>query len=629
MRKRSAGSSRGDCVAAVGSAAIAVGYADGIVRRWQSARADEIQPALKQPGKSSAVAVSPDGKWLVAGSANGDMTCWNEPAVAKPALLLSQGIGVTCLAISPVAKQICSGADRTVRLWDLTSGQLVHSIRLEAKVRCAQFSADGKILALGCADGSVRLCDNREGRLLDFQVRHRLRVNAVALSPDGRFVLSGSDDKSGRLWSVADLQQVGSPLLHESMVTAVAFSPDGSRIVTGSADGNGRLWVVAASDGRQLDLSEPGEVRCVAFSHNSKTLLTGGGELGKRGAGCLWDCDTGALLGTPLVHSDVVFQAAFSGDKRTIGTAGNDGNARLADLVTGKPGPVFRHSHPPAYILFAPRGNLVLTYGGDGVAQLWDTATGRPHGQHLTHKAFVNAAAFHPDGSLFCTGTEDGCLHLWRTTDQAPLFSKGEAHAIVRVIFSHDGKTIAVASGKEVHLYDVATGSLHNVSLVHQKNVWAVAFSHDDRLILTAGDEGIAQLWTADTGLRRGSSFLHGLPSPVAVFSPDSLLVLTGSTDGTARLWDVDTGRSIGPALGHRGVVTCAAFSPDGRRFATGSTGNMVRLLDTPVAVAGAGNQVAQWVEMITGLSLDANDGPIVLDARNWEERRLMVDAGR
>ena len=59
-------------------------------------------------------------------------------------------------------------------------------------------------------------------------------VNSVAFSPDGKLVASGSDDNTIRFWDTATGRQRGKPLEgHSSPVRSVAFSPDGKLVASG------------------------------------------------------------------------------------------------------------------------------------------------------------------------------------------------------------------------------------------------------------------------------------------------------------------------------------------------------------------------------------------------------------
>jgi WD40 repeat protein/tRNA A-37 threonylcarbamoyl transferase component Bud32 len=612
--------------AALGDSAAVTGHADGSVRLWTLPAFEPLDSPPPRSARVPYVALTPDGSSVLAGGSDGSVSLWKRRDGGFRETAFHHGSRLWCVAISPDGKWVLSGGeDKTARLWDGASGRLLHTLPHGGVVWCAAFSRDGTRLVTGCSDGDVRLWDTASGQAPGFRVRHPLSVSAVAMSADGRLVLTGSEDKNVRLWSVDTGELIGSPLLHAAVVRALAISPDSSRVLTGARDGSARLWSLPAPDG--LGLEGPGRdgVWNLVFNPDGTTLLAAGGELGQGGEGRLLDVLTGRPVGPSLVYSGLVVVATFSPDGRTIGAAGFDGIARLADTRTGRPGPVLTHSAQTLHaIAFSPGGDLVLTAGGDANARLWDAKTGQPVGKPLAHAGPVLAAGFSPEGDLFFTGSEDGSFCLWQTDDQSRLFRGGCPGPIVTAAFSHDGRRIAVAAGNEARLFDVASRRFLDPHLPHQAKVWAVSFSHDDRLVLTASDDGDALLWDAKSGARRGRTFSHGAPVLRAIFSPDSRLVLTGTVAGTARLWDAATGRSVGPALTHRGRV-CAAFSPDGRRFATGGSQQGARLWTTPQPWEGEPSAVARRVEVLTGLELDDNDGVRVLDAATWQVRCRQV----
>jgi WD40 repeat protein len=608
-------------VAAIGASTAVTGHTDGKVRRWVLPSFEPAGPPLAHSGPVTTLAQSDNGSVILVADSRGMATLWRMKDGSLRATDLPHEGEVRCVAISPDGKwALTAGQDRRAILWDVTSGRPGPSLQHDTPLGCAAFSQDGKSVVTGCDDGRVRLWETAGGKALDFHGRHASFVNSVAISSDGKLVLSGSDDKSARLWSLETQEPIGSPLLHVGAVKAVALSADGSRFLTGCSDRTARLWSVPAQEDVRLDVERRGWVRRVTFSPDGNMVLTGEGEFGKQGAGRLWDGRNGRLIGTPLVHTDLVWAAAFSADGTTVATAGADGIGRLADPRTRMAGPVLRHSSPISVVVFSPSGNLVLTGSEDRTAQLWEAKTGRRACLPLRHGGAVMAAEFSPAGDVFFTGTSDGGLSIWRTVDQVTVTRVQLTDSISRGTFSHDGKLLLVAAGKEVRLFDWSSGTFLGPPLTHQDRVRAIAFSHDDQVILTAGDDGAAKLWDAHTCTPQGATFSHPLGVAAAVFSPDSRLVLTGSADGMARLWDVGTGRSVGPPLPHRGKVVTVAFSPDGGRFATGSSGGTCRVWKTPAPLEGEAPTLLERCEVLTGMELD-NEGPRFIGAAAWQER--------
>jgi tetratricopeptide (TPR) repeat protein len=171
-------------------------------------------------------------------------------------------------------------------------------------------------------------------------------------------------------------------------------------------------------------------------------------------------------------------------------------------------------------------------------------------------------------------------------------------------------------------LWDAATLSPLGDPIPNPGGIANGIFSPDSKSILISCEDGSARLFDVATRKPLIPPIWHRAgPLWGLAFSPNGRTIATGSMDKTSRLWDVATGKPIGPTLRHSAGVRSVEFFPDGKTICMGST--VSRLLPVPPELPAEFDRVATWVEVITGLSLDAHQGLVqILDNAAWLERR-------
>ncbi|MEA5523163.1 serine/threonine-protein kinase [Limnoraphis robusta] len=281
-------------------------------------------------------------------------------------------------------------------------------------VNSVAFSPDGRTLASGSIDNTIKLWDVQTQREIATLTGHSCIVSSVAISPDGRTLASGSNDTTIKLWDVQTQREIATLTGHSRSVISVAFSPDGRTLVSGSRDKTIRLWDVQTQGEIATLTGHLDIVMSVAFSPDSRTLASGSYDHTIK----LWDVQTQGEIATLTRHSDHVNSVAFSPDGRTLASGSDDKTIKLWDVPTRREiATLGEHpdwASPDVFsVAFSPDGRTLAIGSRNPTISLWDVQTRRRIPRMTLHSGSIFSVAFSPDGRTLACGISDKTITLW------------------------------------------------------------------------------------------------------------------------------------------------------------------------------------------------------------------------
>ena len=563
------------------------------------------------------VAFSPDGELVAVASGIG---AWLYSVKDPDTVTWLPADIVHSLSFSPDGKRLATAGGPwrkgEVTLWEVSTATRIQTDKGGSTYDVA-FSPDGKTLAYSAEGGAmIKLRDVASWTVTTTFGRYDFGFTCLSFSPDGDIIATGHENGTVMLWDVATRTLAATLTGHNGEVYSVAFSPDGNTLASGASDETVKLWDVATRiNAKTLAVNSPATT--VAFSPDGSLVAAGTWFLRVK----LWNATTGQDIGTFSDHRALVRGVSFSPDGSTLASVSEDGAVVLRDLAAQTVSTIDGHSASVLRLAFSPDGATLASYNssyGSGV-KLWDTATQRMITTLRGHYGLpISSISISHDGTTLASASGNKVI-LWDLDTNTDFAHLDHEDGLDAVSFSPDGTVLATGGWPGwVNLWNVRTQEQTTRVIGLSDAVKELEFSPDGKILASGLDNGEIRTWDLSTG--KTAAVLHGLTRYVlsVAFSSDVTKLYAGSYSESVMVWDLATGSTITtrkPESFER-----VAFSPDMTMFATGSQDGNVRLFDMSTGeILSSFEGHAHWVSSVLfspdgkTLASGSYDGTILL----------------
>jgi WD40 repeat protein len=487
---------------------------------WDLARGRLLRKFIGQAWEVSAVDLSPDGRLALSGDTEGTIKVWDTGRGRVIRTLPGDLRSIQSVRFSPDARTALAVGDKTLKRWDVRTGQEIQSTALDgnvdADVYAGAFSNDARLVGIGTTT-ALRFIDTATGHELRALKGHASTVRSIAFSVDGRRAASGDDGNNIKVWEVPTGAGVRTIAGRDSKVHSVSFSPDNRFIVSASSENLLRVWA------------------------------------------------SGALV---RVFPDQQKALGFLPDNRTVVSVGVDGALNWYDVATGETVQVLRAPDGEKFDQISPDGRLAMSWRERGDLRLWDTGTGIVI-QTLPGDIYGTPplAIFSSDGRWLLRRGDRGeseHLNIWSLDAGREVRSiQTDSETLLTLALSRDGRlalsggcdatSLKVCEPSALKLWDTVSGGLLHAFEGHPRSIRAAAFSADGKMAASGGSEGSVRVWDVATHRLIRALVGHTGAVHALAFSSDGARLVSGSNDGTMRVWALASGKETSVTLASSG----------------------------------------------------------------------------
>ena len=529
---------------------VATASTDRNVILWDRATLKPLFPPFPQNGEVRSLAFNADGSRLFAGNWQLAVRVWDTatghealPPLPHPGLSTS-----SALVLSPDGKWLATlSLEGTVRIWNADTGKLaLPELRHAAAAVQMAFGAESRSLVVGCTDGAAYLWDLSREEPTRVQLKQSRKVYSVAFSPDARRPLTASSDGTVRLWDATPGGLTISPW--PKPPAAVLDVGSANQLLTQAADHSLQLWETKSWQPAAPRIATSNAVAKAWLSRNGDKLLCLAVHRAADGASLefmAWETATARLLSTTTMKVDPDFSVWVSADCALLALT-HSNHLALVRVGTNVPAwEVSLNTDAIRYVTFNPAATRVAVLTRTE-ARVFETGAGKDVFSPLKIPAIGTCAAFSPDGKILATACGDEFVldreaRLWDAETGKSLSPPMEHNgAIQSIVFSPDGRRVLTAShDRTARIWDAQNGRSLLPPLRHPAGVSAAVYSADSRWIATFGEDGAARVWDAESG----EPLTPPLRSAVALggggFLADGKYLLTHCASETLAIWEL------------------------------------------------------------------------------------------
>jgi WD40 repeat protein len=294
-------------------------------------------------------------------------------------------------------KLISTSADRTIKIWDLSSGKVLQTLEGH-QGSVSSILVDRDKLISTSADRTIKIWDLSSGKVLQTLEGHQGSVHSILV--DGGKLISASYDGSIKIWDLSSGKVLQTLESHQHWFSSILV--DGDKLISASADDTIKIWDL--SSGKVLQTLDDHRDTVNSILVDRGKLISASQDRTIK----IWDLSSGKVLQTLEGHQHWVNSILVDGDK--LISASYDGSIKIWDLSSGKVLQTLEgHQYPVTSVLVD--GGKLISASFDRTIRIWDLSSGKVLQTLEGRQNWVNNILV--DGHKLISASADNTIKIW------------------------------------------------------------------------------------------------------------------------------------------------------------------------------------------------------------------------
>jgi len=535
---------------------------DGLIQQWDM-DGNPLQTIATANSWVNALDIAPNEQTIAIGGQGERVTIYSIHDTSEPFIFDAHDDFVWAVRYHPNGEQMASadGSGR-VHIWDVSSGDISHTLTHNNSIYALQFSADGNQLYTGGAEGIIRAWDTNTGELLIESARlHDDWIFTLDLQPALNQIVSGGTDNRLVFTDINTLvAQTSIANAHNDWIRQVRYNDNGRVLMSVGADSQVRLWRTDTGELlTTLPLHHTDAIWAGLFLDATR-LVTGGDDASL----ILWDLSNISPLVNERVSVDVpILNMVMNPDtNQLVFTTSDANNTSTGDLIWFDLSEQMvratssQHQGQITVITQSHDGQWIASGGIDQTVQLsnWN---GEIINGIRVGDAPIQALSFTPNDEMLYIGDDLSRLYAWTITETGINQSWDTAQNGIMSLMSLNNNMLAIG-GRDGSLiiWDTTLQDIHLRIDAHNNAITTLIPTQDNRLISGSRD-GDVRVWDWQTGEQLAQMNAHMDWVMALTLDSTEQVLATSGRDGDIRLWDMTTYNALGnPLTLHQNWVT-------------------------------------------------------------------------